>query len=150
VSTAPFLISDYVRWSDCDPAGIIRYDAYLRFYEVAEAELFRAVGLPLGEVAVRSDVWLVRKVMHAEFHSPARLDERLEVETYVSRIGRSALTLNFDTYAAAADHTLRATGYLVLVAVDKRTYQKRSLPGEVVEALKPHLRAESGARSAED
>jgi N-acyl-D-aspartate/D-glutamate deacylase len=34
----PFVISEYVRWGDIDLAGIIRYSAYLRFFELAETE----------------------------------------------------------------------------------------------------------------
>ena len=37
-----------VRWGDVDAASIIFYGAYIRFFEFAETELFRAVGLPYG------------------------------------------------------------------------------------------------------
>ena len=40
-----FTIDEYVRWSDVDPAGIIFYGAYVRFFEIAETELFRSAGL---------------------------------------------------------------------------------------------------------
>lgn len=77
--------------------------------------------------------------MHAEFMTPARLDERLEVRTYVSAVGRTSLTLNFDLFAA--DGTARASGYLVLVAVDVDTLEKRALPAEVIERLAPYTLA---------
>ena len=35
-SPSPFLIQEYVRWSDVDYAGIIFYGAYVRFFEIAE------------------------------------------------------------------------------------------------------------------
>ncbi len=31
----PFIIEEYVRWSDVDYAGIIFYGAYVRFFEIA-------------------------------------------------------------------------------------------------------------------
>ncbi len=46
----PFIIEEYVRWSDVDFAGIIFYGSYVRFFELAETELFRAAGLPFGTV----------------------------------------------------------------------------------------------------
>ncbi len=46
----PFIISEYVRWGDIDLAGIICYGAYIRFFELAETEIFRAMGLPFGKV----------------------------------------------------------------------------------------------------
>lgn len=132
----PFVVREYVRWGDVDIVGIIRYDAYLRFYEFAESELFRAVGLRYHDMVARHRITLPRKVMHAEFLSPARLDERLEVRTYVSAIGRTSLTLNFDLYAD--DGTPRAKGHLVLVAVDVTSLEKRPLPDEVIDRLAPH------------
>ena len=41
-----FSVSEYVRWEDIDAAGIINYQAYLRFFGLAEVELFRSCGLP--------------------------------------------------------------------------------------------------------
>lgn len=133
----PFVVHEYVRWGDVDIVGIIRYDAYLRFFEFAESELLRAVGLQYHDVVARHSVTLPRKVMHAEFTSPARLDERLEVRTYVSAVGRTSLTLNFDMFAD--DGTPRAKGYLVVVAVDVVTLEKRPLPTDIVERLRPHI-----------
>ena len=36
---ARYTIEEYVRWEDIDAAGIINYQAYLRFFGLAEAEL---------------------------------------------------------------------------------------------------------------
>ena len=38
----PFVIDEYVRWSDVDFAGIIFYGAYVRFFEIAETERLKA------------------------------------------------------------------------------------------------------------
>src|SRR5213593_1914781 len=76
---APYVIEEYVRWSDVDFAGIIFYGSYVRFFEIAETELFRACGLAYAQVFDRYDVFLPRKAVHSEFYSPARLDDRLHV-----------------------------------------------------------------------
>jgi len=133
---APFVVHEYVRWGDVDIIGIIRYDAYLRFFEYAESELLRDVGLLYHEMVSRYSLTLPRKVMHAEFMTPARLDERLEIRTYVSALGRTSLTLNFDMFAD--DGTLRAKGHLVVVAVDISSLEKRPLPAEAIERLAPY------------
>ena len=133
---APLVVHEYVRWGDVDIIGIIRYDAYLRFFEFAESELLRAAGLLYHDMVARYAVTLPRKVMHAEFVTPARLDERLTIHTYVSAVGRTSLTLNFDMFAD--DSTLRAKGYLVLVAVDISSLEKQLLPPGLVERLAPY------------
>ena len=144
---APFVLSEYVRWGDIDLAGIICYGAYIRFYEMAETELFRAMGLPFGKVFEQLNIWLPRKVMHTEFHSPAVLDEHLKVVTYFSRIGETSLTLNFDVMDATRS-TLHASAYQVLVCVDKARFTKRKLPNELVVAARPFLMSVEAARAA--
>ena len=42
---ARYTVEEYVRWEDIDAAGIINYQAYLRFFALAEAELLRSAGL---------------------------------------------------------------------------------------------------------
>jgi acyl-CoA thioester hydrolase len=145
VSGHPFTVHEYVRWGDVDAMAIIRYDAYLRFYELAESELLRSVGLLYGDMVARYGLTLPRKVMHADFLTPARLDERLEVRVYVSAVGTTSLTLNFDFYAD--DGTPRATGYLVLVCVDKATLTKRPLPPDVINRLAPYRLTSDEARA---
>jgi len=135
----PFVISEYVRWGDIDLAGIIRYSAYLRFFELAETEIFRAAGLPFGEIFERFDIWLPRKVMHTEFYSPAVLDEQLDVATYFSHIGRTSLVINFDVISAESGKQ-HATAHQVLVCVARQTMTKQALPVEVVRALENFVR----------
>jgi acyl-CoA thioester hydrolase len=143
----PFVISEYVRWGDIDLAGIICYGAYIRFYELAETEIFRAAGLPFREMFERFDMWLPRKVMHTEFHKPALLDDRLKVVTYFSQIGRTSLTINFDVLNAA-EGTLLASAYQVLVCVGRSDLKKRELPPEIVQALEPYTMPCEEARRA--
>ena len=143
----PFIISEYVRWGDVDLAGIICYGAYLRFFELAETEIFRAAGLPFGEVFERFDIWLPRRVMHAEFHSPAALDERLKVVTYFSRVGRTSVTINFDVMSADGG-TLHASAHQVLVCVARGTLAKQPLPAALVRAIEPFTMGSDEARRA--
>src|SRR5918992_1541569 len=143
----PFVISEYVRWGDIDLAGIICYGAYIRFFELAETEVFRAAGLPFKEMFDRYNIWLPRKVMHTEFHAPALLDEQLKVITYFSRIGRTSLTINFDVMSADSA-TLHATAYQVLVCVARQGFAKQPLPPEVIKALEPYTMPSEAAREA--
>jgi len=143
----PFVISEYVRWGDIDLAGIICYGAYIRFYELAETETFRAAGLPFRDMFERYDIWLPRKVMHTEFFAPAHLDDRLKVVTYFSRVGRTSVTINFDVMSADGA-TLHAAAYQVLVCVSRTTFAKRALPDDVVRAVEPFTMPSEQARRA--
>lgn len=133
----PFRIQTRVRWSDCDPLGIIWYGAYLKYFEAAEHEMFRAAGLPYEVLRVEREVQLPRKAFTVEFHSPAQMDEVLDIDVGVKKIGSSSLTMRFEAYRAA-DRVLRATADLTVVCVEKTSITKRVIPDWVREALKPY------------
>lgn len=136
-SPLPFRVQDRVRWSDCDPLGIIYYGAYIKFFEHAEHEMFREAGLPYELMRVERHVQLPRKAFSVEFHSPAQMDELLDIEVGVSRIGETSITMRFEAYRAS-DRTHRATASLTVVCVEKESITKRPLPDFVKDALRPY------------
>ncbi len=129
-----FAIQDRVRWSDCDPLGIIHYSAYLRLFEVAEHEMFRACGLPYEVLRRAGGVWLPRKALQLEFHSPAAMDELVLIEAWFARIGDTSLTMQFEVYRES-DRAHRASGTLTVVCVQKDTMGKYPVPADVKEKI---------------
>jgi len=146
VSPGPFIVDEYVRWSDVDFAGIIFYGSYVRFFEIAETELFRACGLAYGEVFDRYDIFLPRKAVHSEFYWPARLDDRLRVAAYIGRVGTKSMTLHFDVLRDEST-ALGAAGWQVLVCVDRKLLKPRPLPQGLLAALAPHTLSPDAARA---
>jgi len=134
----PFRIQTRVRWSDCDPLGIIWYGAYLKYFEAAEHEMFRAAGLPYEVLRVEREVQFPRRALKVEFVSPAQMDELLDIDVGVAKIGNSSLTMRLEAYCAA-DRTLRATAQLTVVCVEKSSITKRVIPDWVREALSPYV-----------
>src|SRR3989442_13266450 len=96
MTAKPYIIEEYVRWSDVDFAGIIFYGSYVRFFEIAETELFRACGLAYARVFDHYDIFLPRKAVHSEFYRPARVDDRLRVAAYGGGISTKSMTPQFD------------------------------------------------------
>lgn len=143
----PFLIDEYVRWSDVDLAGIIFYGAYVRFFEIAETEMFRAAGIPYSNVFDRFDVWLPRAHMDCDFEYPARLDDRLRVAAYFTKFGRSSIGIQFDV-AIPAKKVLAAVGHEVLVCTDRKTLKPRPIPDGLRPALQQFACTEAEARAA--
>src|ERR687893_1829581 len=111
-----FRVEERVRWGDVDAARIIFYGAYIRFFEIAETELFRAAGLSYGRVFDELDVWLPRAHLECDFRSAAQLDDLLEVSVYVGRVGTKSLRLDFEV-RRNGESDLTATAHFVLVAV---------------------------------
>lgn len=141
----PFVVEEYVRWSDVDYAGIIFYGSYVRFFEIAETELFRAAGVPYSEVFDRFGIWLPRVHLSCDFKYPARLDDCLRVGVYFTRFGTSSLGISFDVLHLGAGQ-LAAAGREVLVCVDRKTMRAKPLPVPLKELLRPFLVDQEGAR----
>ena len=129
-----FTIQERVRWGDVDAAGIIFYGAYIRFFEFAETELFRAAGLPYGVMFEELDIWLPRVHLECDFHRAAKLDDLLEVSVFVGRIGRSSLRLNFEV-RRHGESDLVATAHFVLVTVRRSTFETVMIPEQLRQRL---------------
>ena len=130
----PFVIEEYVRWSDVDFAGIIFYGSYVRLFEIAETEMFRHCGLAYARMFDEYDIFLPRKAVHSEFYWPARLDDRLRIAAYVGKVGTKSLTLHFDVLRADAA-ALGAAGWMVLVCVDRKKLKPLPLPSARLSGL---------------
>jgi YbgC/YbaW family acyl-CoA thioester hydrolase len=134
-----FTIEERVRWGDVDAARIIFYGAYIRFFEIAETELFRAVGLPYGVIFDEIDLWLPRVHLECDFHRVAQLDDLLGVSVYVGRIGNKSIQLNFEV-RRKGEEGLVATAHFIMVAVRKDTLESVPIPDLLRERLKPYLK----------
>jgi YbgC/YbaW family acyl-CoA thioester hydrolase len=136
-TSGKFRIEERVRWGDVDAARIIFYGAYIRFFEIAETELFRAVGLPYGRMFDELDVWLPRAHLECDFRQAAQLDDLLEVSVYVGRVGTKSLRLNFEV-RRNGDPSIVADAHFVLVAVRRNTFDSVPVPEELKRRLAPY------------
>jgi len=132
-----FTIEERVRWGDVDAARIIFYGAYIRFFEFAETELFREVGLHYGRMFDELGIWLPRVHLECDFHRVAQLDDLLEVSVYVGRFGTKSMRLNFEVRRKATED-LVATAHFVLAAVNQNTFETVPVPSELREKLAPY------------
>ena len=127
-----FAIQDRVRWSDVDRAGIIYFGSYVRFFEIAEIEMFRAMGLPYSEAFEVLDIYPLRARFYIDFKSPAYLDDLLTAELWVSHIGTSSITLRFEIVRTLSEKgeigQMLAIGHCVLVTVDREHYKPLRVP----------------------
>jgi YbgC/YbaW family acyl-CoA thioester hydrolase len=134
-----YRIEERVRWGDVDAARIIFYGAYIRFFEIAETELFRAVGLPYGVMFDELDIWLPRAHLECDFRRAAQLDDLLEVSAYVGRVGAKSLRLDFEVRRNGEDD-LVAEAHFVLVAVRRSTFESVPVPEELKRRLALYTR----------
>ncbi|HEV7375996.1 MAG TPA: thioesterase family protein [Pyrinomonadaceae bacterium] len=135
-----YTIEERVRWGDVDAARIIFYGAYIHFFEFAETELFRAVGLPYSVMFDELDIWLPRAHIECDFRRAAQLDDLLEVSVFVGHTGTKSLRLNFEVRRKGEDEMV-AEAHFILVAVRRDTFETVSLPDELKRRLAPYTKS---------
>jgi len=68
-----------VRWPDTDPAGIVWFGVFCRYFENAEEEMFTALGRERTDVLRELGIFMPRTSLTCSFRSPARLGDRIAV-----------------------------------------------------------------------
>lgn len=137
-----FSVSEYVRWEDIDAAGIINYQAYLRFFGLAEVELFRSCGLSYKTLIDDLGIWLPRVHVECDFFVPVRLDELLVVDAFFGRIGSSSIQLDFAVTRSTDPDTVVATGRYILVCVRQGEFKPVPVPDLIREKLAPYVESD--------
>src|SRR5437870_433168 len=134
-----FSVEEYVRWEDIDAAGIINYQAYLRFFGLAEAELFRSCGLGYHNLFEELGIWLPRVHVECDFFHPVTLDELLVVEAFFGKIGRSSIHLNLEVRRKQEADKIVATGQYVLACVKRGAFTSSPVPDFGRDKLAPYV-----------
>jgi 4-hydroxybenzoyl-CoA thioesterase len=96
-----------VGWGDCDPAGIVFYPRFYAWMDNLSHVLAREMGIPREAMLPPNLEPLGFPVVgtEAQYIAPARMDDILEVRTWVARIGRTSLSLRHEIVRLEADRT---------------------------------------------
>lgn len=75
-----------VEWGDCDPADIVFYPNYFRWFDAAAHTLFAGAGLDWADIFKRYGVIGLPLVdAGARFVSPSKYGDELTIESHVSK-----------------------------------------------------------------
>jgi len=89
--TAPHRFDMHIYFEDTDAGGIVYYANYLRFAERARTEMLRGVGLESSSLMAENGIALAVRRCAMDFIKPARLDDRIVVETTLTKVGGASL-----------------------------------------------------------
>lgn len=96
-----------VYWGDCDPAGIIFYPTYFRWFDAASWALFASVGYTAKRL--RSEGRVLPLVgADCQFIHPAEQADRCEVRSRITRFGGKSFVVAHEV--VRADGTVLARG----------------------------------------
>lgn len=125
-----------VMWSDTDPAGIVWFGVFFRYFENAEEELFRHLGANRTSVIASLGIFMPRTALQSRFKSPARLGDELSVGVSVASITDRRIEYAFEVTEAGTGRLICDASYRV-ACVDARTFAPQPFPAEIVAMLQP-------------
>ena len=122
-------------WAETDAAGVVHYSNYFRFFERAEEEFYRQLGFTFTDTSERG-LWFPRVEAFCQYKQPARFNDLIEVELAIDDMKEKSLRYSFKIFNKETTFLL-ATGYIVLVAADKKTGKATQIPKDIVNKLAP-------------
>jgi 4-hydroxybenzoyl-CoA thioesterase len=128
-----------VGWGDCDPAGIVFYPRFYAWMDAVSHLLAREMGIPRESMLPPGSAMLGFPVVatQAEYLTPARMDDVLEVRTWVVRVGRTSMSLRHEIVRPESD----ATETLIVRGREERVFTAHGPDGLQSRELTPHMRA---------
>ena len=118
-----------IEWGDCDPAEIVYYPNYFRWFNFGAHKLFDAVGLPFARLIKDYNVLGVPLLdVQATFRAPSRFGDILMVTSQIGEWRNKSFVVNHEIYR---DDTLCVEGREIRAWVakdDTRPGGIRALP----------------------
>jgi acyl-CoA thioester hydrolase len=95
-------------YGDTDMMGVVYYANYFRYFEAGRTEFLRALGFQYQEFE-KSGFALPVVSASARYHSPARYDDDLTLETTLTEVRFSTVRMTY-RLERVTDHCLIASG----------------------------------------
>jgi 4-hydroxybenzoyl-CoA thioesterase len=119
-----------IQFGDCDPAGIVYYPNYFRFFDNATAALVSAA------LGMNKRAWLEAYGIAgipmvdtgANFVRPARFGDVVEIRSEITELGRSSFSVR---------HVLSNGGEVAVEASEKRVWVVKDAAGNIKSAPLP-------------
>ncbi len=127
-----------VLWADTDPAGIVWFGVFFRYFEQAEEELFRALGRDRTALLSELAIFMPRTSLQSRFKSPARLGDEIAVGVGVAALTDRRIEYAFEIRERTTDRLVCEASYRV-ACVARETFAPRAFPREIIDLLAPAL-----------
>lgn len=124
-----------IRFSDCDPAGIVFYPQYFTLFNDLLEEWVDSIWAPgFADYIVRCRFGVPTVRLEAEFKAISRMGDDVILSLSLIRIGERSFDLALDC-KGAADGVLRMSARQTLVTTSLDTHRSVQIPPQLREAL---------------
>lgn len=121
-----------VYWEDTDAGGVVYYANYLKFLERARSEWLRALGFEQPELLGRHGGMFVVKRVEADYLSPARFNDSLNVEATLVEQNKASLMM---AQRILREDAVLMAARVMLVWVKENSFKPARIPAEILEFL---------------
>ena len=141
VAGAAFKHTLRVRYSECDPQGVVFNANYVAYIDVVMTELWREAFGSYQQMVEGGTDMVVAEV-NVRFLGPAGFDDEVEFEARLTRLGDTGMSTRID---ASTGGKPVVECLIRHVFIDPATKAKRPMPDEIRAALEPYLAPELAA-----
>jgi acyl-CoA thioester hydrolase len=124
-----------VRYSECDPQGVVFNANYVAYFDVIITELWREA-LGRYQDLVESGIDMVVAEVNVRYLGSAAFDDVVDFAARVTRLGETAISTRIDASTGGAPVV---EGRMRHVFIDAATKEKRPMPGHVRDAFGAYL-----------
>ncbi len=123
-----------IRFSDCDPAGIVFYPQYfVMFNALLEDWISDGLNIGFGSLLLERRIGLPTVRLEADFSAISRMGDQVVLSLAVERLGKRSLTLALR--CESKEGQLRIAARQVLVTTSLDTHQAIDIPADVRAAI---------------
>ena len=126
-----------IRFSHCDPAGIVYFVNFFDMISGCVEDWFReAVGLPFNEMHIVRRLGFPIVNTGCEFFKPARLGDTLRLELSIAKLGRSSIEFEVRG-SVGGEEKFRARHKVAMVSLD--TFRAMPIPEDMRAKMAAYL-----------
>ncbi len=104
-----------VRYDECDPMGFVHHSHYLKYFEIARTEMYRASGGNYRDFEA-SGLFVVVVRVECQYRLPARYDDMLSITASIERMTEAKI---IHTYSVERDAQQLVTAQVTLAVIDR-------------------------------
>lgn len=113
-----------VRYAETDQMAVVYYANYIVWMEVGRVELCRACGFNYHDMEKEDGILLAVAETNCRYHSPARYDDVVTIQTTIERADRRMVTF---AYEMRVEDRVVATGFTKHIFLG-RDFKQARLP----------------------
>jgi 4-hydroxybenzoyl-CoA thioesterase len=131
-----------IRFSHCDPAGIVYFVNFFDMISAAVEDWFAGpVGLDFNEMHLQRNWGFPIVNTQCEFSRPCHLGDRLHIELTIARLGRSSIEFAIRG-EVKGEEKFSARHKVAMISLDD--YRSREIPADIRARMEPYVAAPGG------